>query len=71
LSLASSFGHGFRKVRKENREPQPKGYLQAEANLACVMKGVPHKLDRRQYRTDFDYEHHGVLDHRAGGKLAE
>jgi len=42
LRFSSSFGHGFREVREKNREPQPKCDLQAETDLACVMKGIPH-----------------------------
>ena len=71
LRLAAAFGHGFGKVGKQNREPEPKRDLQSKTKLSCVVRRIPCELDRRQNCAHFDHEHHRIFDHRPRIQLAK
>jgi hypothetical protein len=42
LRFSAAFGHGFGKIRKQHREPQPQSNLQAKSKRAGVAQGVSH-----------------------------
>src|SRR5262249_52639621 len=65
LRFAAAFGHGFGKIGEENREPEPQRDLKAEAEEACMTRGVDDELDRGEDGADFHDEHHWILDHRS------
>src|SRR5512146_2746568 len=70
LRLAAAFRHGFSKVRKQDREPQPKRDLKIEPNAGALMNSVLDQQYGGKHTTDFNHEHHRIPDHAARIKLA-
>ena len=65
LGFAAAFGHGFREIREQHREPQPERDLEIEAKLALVAHHIAHQQDRGQHAADFHHEHDGIAHHLA------
>ena len=70
LRLTTAFGHGFSKVCKQHREPQPQSDLQVEAEAGAPVNGIVQQQRRGQQAANLHHEHHRVLDHDARVQLA-
>jgi hypothetical protein len=62
LSLAAAFGHRFREVREQHREPQERGD-EAREPVGCCADAVEvaEEQERREDAPDLDHEHDRVL----------
>ncbi len=61
LGLPAPFGHGFRKIGEEHREPEPEGDLQGETERLAFRPKDQRKGGERS--PCFRDEHHRVLQH--------
>src|ERR1051325_6540386 len=74
LCFTAAFRHCFRKVGKQNCEPQPKCDLKSKASAAHSRNGSDdpaNQLKCCQNTANLDHEHDGVLHHRAGTEFYE
>src|SRR3984893_15222109 len=71
LGFAASFGHGFGKICKQDREPEPHRNLKFESKSVRMIHCVAHQLNGEQRRSDFHYEHHGIFHERSGVQFGE
>ena len=68
-ALPAPFGHGFRKIGEQHREPEPEGDLQGETERLALRPKDQRKGGERG--TDFRDEHDRVLQHVNRMKLLE
>ncbi len=71
LSLPAPLSHGFGKVGKQNREPQPKRDLQPKSEIAVMLDEIGNQNDKRDDRAGLDDKHDWIFDHQAGIKFPE
>ena len=69
LGLPAPFGHGFRKIGEQHREPEPEGDLQGETERLALRPKDQRKGGERG--TDLRDEHDRVLQHVNRMKLLE
>jgi hypothetical protein len=63
LGLAPTFGHGFGKVREDDREPEPDRELKREAKVAAPRRRITCEDEGREHTAHEHDEHHGIPKH--------
>ena len=71
LRLAAAFGHGFGKIGKQHREPEPDDDLEGKAEIPAARNEVAQEDHSGERGHDLDHEHHRILDHQARIELGE
>ena len=71
LSLATTFGDGFRKVGEQHGEPEPKNDLELECDVLSARHEIADQDHGRERRDDLEHEHDGILHERPRIELDE